>query len=211
MTLPATETVVTLVADELAVTVPEALLAVRMALDWAATVNEVGATTMAVDAATVTATLTRPDRPSRTVMVVRPAPLPNTVKVALDRVTFESVAVATAVLLDCAAIDPLAPLIRAMTYVPADSATVVGDTRRAAESSAEACPEIAHSDNSAQVVNARKLLKAAGRAIVIFITVLLIRCQSLDGFQTASVLALVPQRCCRTHEVGLNAGAFMPR
>jgi hypothetical protein len=58
-----------------------------------------------------------------------------------------------------------------VTYVPADSATVVGDTLRAAE----ACPEIAHSDNSAQVVNARILLKAVCRAIVIVITVLLIR------------------------------------
>jgi hypothetical protein len=92
--------VATPVAEELAVTVPETLLAVRMALDCATTVNDVGDTTIAVDAATVTLTLTRLDLASRIVIVVLPAPWPNTFKVALDLVTFESVTVATAESLD---------------------------------------------------------------------------------------------------------------
>jgi hypothetical protein len=101
-TLPDTETVATLVADELAMTVPETLLAVRMALDRAAMLKDVGDTVIALDAMTVTATLARPDRASRTDMVVLPAPWPSTASVAPEFVTFESVTVATAVLPDCA-------------------------------------------------------------------------------------------------------------
>jgi hypothetical protein len=72
--LPATETVATLVAEELAAIVPETLLAVRMALDRATILKDVGDTVIALEATTVTATLTRPDLLSRTVIVVLPAP-----------------------------------------------------------------------------------------------------------------------------------------
>jgi hypothetical protein len=89
------------VAEELAVSLPETLLAVRMALDCTAMLKEVGETASAFDATTLTATLTL-ERLSRIDTVVLPAPWPKTVRVAPELVIAESVTVATPVLPDWA-------------------------------------------------------------------------------------------------------------
>jgi NADH:ubiquinone oxidoreductase subunit 3 (subunit A) len=65
---------------------------------------------------------------------------------------------------------------------------------------------MAQSDKTPQVVNARMLLKAAYRAIVVFITILLIQCQLLDVLQTALALTWVPQRGRRIRKKRFECG-----